>query len=1238
MSRRLIGAVFALLTVSTIVTAVEAAADAFGDPSAHRWLVTGFWLLKVAVVGAFGYFLMNRPPSRRPARRPIAFAACAGAIVGAVAIGGPASGSSTPLLVAGVALALASCVWLLVSVLALGRCFGILPEARGLVTHGPYRLVRHPVYLGELGACGGLVLGAPSQRNVIAAAVLLAAQIVRMRLEEQALAREFSEYVAYAACTPRLLPVGRLVRRRATAPATALLLLVGMLALTAAVALQALPADAAAATKKHKTSKTAAKPPGAPRLVSPAGAAKVEALPSFRWNPVRGAVRYEFQLSADARFASIVGGQGQGAFQTPNTFGTVTKTVADGTYHWRVRAIDAHDHVSRWSTARTLVKIWTQAAALLEPAEGSTVVYPGTPLVLRWSTVKYAYKYVVRIATDPQLAHSALGNQQESVETSGTSFAVPGTLAPGSYYWGVTPLDGSKHPGRASAVGSFTWSWPTSTATRNSDLRDDRRLPDPVGAARFYDPQLSWDAIPGAAQYQVEINASSDFAPGSKVCCDETILGTSISPRSGLPNNTYYWRVRALDVDGNAGQWNYGPGGTTEPSFRKDFAATSPSVPNLRVKDAAGGGGASAGVPVMRTPVVQWDSVAGASGYEVKVVPTACSYDAYGNCTGRPASNPCEWSAPTTLGWDVVTATPGWTALSALRIGGNPTGTGPVATDAGRALNAGWGYCVEVRPIDRNNTIGDARGDWTQLGGNGAKAFQAGSGTGCLVAPTARMSDGDYLPAEDGRVHQRDPDQTFTETLPSGRTVTGTVNRRMPVFTWRPIPAACGYWVVVARDPDFTDVVDVALTPGPAYAPRGPFVSVNYPDETTTYYWAVLPSQFADGRGVTSTLQDNAPQIFRKRSLAPTPLGPADGALVTAQPTFHWTMPRDEEGRPEEVRSYRLQVDDDEKFGSPIDDVITDSTAFTSTSTYPADAQLYWRVRATDDNLTAAQSGLGWSTPRSFTRRLPIPSLLPDNPLDGPGIPVFAWSPVGGAVSYDMHVEQADGTKRDFTMRSTAFTPTTFYGTGVWRWQVRANFKGTTRPVSGGFTAMTPFARRINPVSGLRTTHSGSSVALSWDPLTMARQYRVQISTSDSFSTLVEETLTEGTSYAPRMTSPVWTSGQSLYWRVAAMDEGYNVGAWASTRLRQAAAMRVRARGAVAVGRTTTVTVTVTDAKRRPIGAALVRIGGAGSGTAKRTSSKGTVRLRVRGVRAGKVTLRAEKRGYVPTAATVRAR
>jgi len=205
-SRGLVGATFALFTFATLVQAVAHAGDAVAEMSTRAWLVAGFWALKTGVVAAFCVAVLRRAPAKRPAREPIAFAACAAAILGAIALRAPEPESSTGMLIAGEALALVSCAFLLASVLALGTCFGVLPEARGLVTRGPYRLVRHPVYLGELGAFAGLVIGAPTSWNFSVAAVLVAAQLVRMRLEEQALEREFPEYAPYATRTPRLLP------------------------------------------------------------------------------------------------------------------------------------------------------------------------------------------------------------------------------------------------------------------------------------------------------------------------------------------------------------------------------------------------------------------------------------------------------------------------------------------------------------------------------------------------------------------------------------------------------------------------------------------------------------------------------------------------------------------------------------------------------------------------------------------------------------------------------------------------------------------------------------------------------------------------------------------------------------------------------------------------------------------------------------------------------------------------
>jgi protein-S-isoprenylcysteine O-methyltransferase Ste14 len=89
----------------------------------------------------------------------------------------------------------------------LGRCFGLFPEVRGLVLRGPYRLVRHPVYVGEIVAGLGLLLAKPHPLVVALVAVFVGLQYWRTVYEERALVAAYPiEYPAYARRVPRLVP------------------------------------------------------------------------------------------------------------------------------------------------------------------------------------------------------------------------------------------------------------------------------------------------------------------------------------------------------------------------------------------------------------------------------------------------------------------------------------------------------------------------------------------------------------------------------------------------------------------------------------------------------------------------------------------------------------------------------------------------------------------------------------------------------------------------------------------------------------------------------------------------------------------------------------------------------------------------------------------------------------------------------------------------------------------------
>jgi protein-S-isoprenylcysteine O-methyltransferase Ste14 len=82
------------------------------------------------------------------------------------------------------------------SLAALGRSFGFVAADRGLKTHGPYAMVRHPIYASYLLIQSGYVLQSLSLRNIAVVAFATACNIGRALAEEKLLARS-PAYQAY---------------------------------------------------------------------------------------------------------------------------------------------------------------------------------------------------------------------------------------------------------------------------------------------------------------------------------------------------------------------------------------------------------------------------------------------------------------------------------------------------------------------------------------------------------------------------------------------------------------------------------------------------------------------------------------------------------------------------------------------------------------------------------------------------------------------------------------------------------------------------------------------------------------------------------------------------------------------------------------------------------------------------------------------------------------------------------
>jgi protein-S-isoprenylcysteine O-methyltransferase Ste14 len=137
-------------------------------------------------------FLIRRPADSVSKRRLAWVAAPIGTF--AMLLARPEGGGLPPLFCE--AVQLGGVVFALASLGALGRSFGLVAANRGVKTHGPYGLVRHPAYTGYLITHLGYVAEHPSLLNIALLCIGTAFQLVRVREEELVLSLD-SAYQRY---------------------------------------------------------------------------------------------------------------------------------------------------------------------------------------------------------------------------------------------------------------------------------------------------------------------------------------------------------------------------------------------------------------------------------------------------------------------------------------------------------------------------------------------------------------------------------------------------------------------------------------------------------------------------------------------------------------------------------------------------------------------------------------------------------------------------------------------------------------------------------------------------------------------------------------------------------------------------------------------------------------------------------------------------------------------------------
>ncbi|MFN0071782.1 MAG: methyltransferase family protein [Chloroflexota bacterium] len=184
---------------------------------AEALLIYRLDLIHQAVAGAFlalvAVLCLTRkaPRTQRAGLLPITVA-LAGTLMMVYPAMQPRTLDDRWILVAASLLVIVGLAYTLYAVGNLGSCFGIAPEARGLVMSGAYRHVRHPVYLGEFIAALGVLLPVLSPLTAAAFLLFIAFQRSRVHLEERVLESAFPAYAEYRQTVPMLFPWPRPAR------------------------------------------------------------------------------------------------------------------------------------------------------------------------------------------------------------------------------------------------------------------------------------------------------------------------------------------------------------------------------------------------------------------------------------------------------------------------------------------------------------------------------------------------------------------------------------------------------------------------------------------------------------------------------------------------------------------------------------------------------------------------------------------------------------------------------------------------------------------------------------------------------------------------------------------------------------------------------------------------------------------------------------------------------------------
>jgi hypothetical protein len=886
--------------------------------------------------------------------------------------------------------------------------------------------------------------------------------------------------------------------------------------------------------------------PAAPSLVSPADGAVVSEPSTISWTAVSdpsGVVAYNWQVSSSSAFTSVL-------IQS-STNGATQDTVsglADGTWFWRVQAVNGQFVQGAWSQPRSFTISGAGGAPSLGPPQGYSTFHPFEVMTFNWSAVPNAATYVLQYSTDSSFAVSTRG-QFHNIPDTTFSFAIADPE--GNYFARVFAVDANGVFSAPSNVISFSVFYSNPLPPPPSPVA-------PANGTTLTLPvTLEWTHVinPQPSGYEVQIARDSGF---SSIEVDDPQLNGPTRQILSLTPGTKFWRVRST-------QGNSSPTTAAVTAWSATGTFSISSAPPVPVS-----------VTLAKDPFYSGDTTFVAVQLTAAVGPGGATIN-------LNSSNPGVVPVPATI------TMPGNTAWMQFQLqAGQVTTPTPVTITA--TLNSGSASAqftlqppsLKSLTISPSSISGGAQPQGIVMLNGQAPA---GGALVTLTSNSPSVSPPASVVVAAGDFSASFPISSSTVTANTTATVTAsyagasaqaqvTLTPQQPPTSLTLSPTSTtglggsSFGTVTVASPSSTDEILQVASSNPAVAsvPNG----VTIPAGSTTGGFNIFTSSVStqtvvtisvSGGGVTRTanltVNPSAPAPPPTPS-APALLSPASDATVAQPITFDWSDVAN-------ATTYEIQIDDSKNFNLPLTSSQTVSASRATITGLPAQ-RLFWRVRAINSagvagpfSATRRFTAQAASTPPpTTTASLSGVSVSPTSITGGSTaqgtITLTSGAPSGGAVvslssanpsvvTVPASVTVAAGASSvTFAVTTSSVSANTSVGITATYAGVSRTTTLTVTPASTS-TGPLPAPSLISPAADARFS-PGTSITFDWTDVSGAASYTIQIDDSDTFTTPLVVNVNTTASQFTTSTLPT----TRMWWRVRANSASGTPGSWSAAR------------------------------------------------------------------------------------------